>query len=114
MSKILDKFMEVRNLIQNTFHYCNFFQIARDFELFQIFQVKTSLTEMWPYRLIAMLLANPPQLHFGQEVLHGDLQCLHYHLSDMQTQYPKIGEDVEFSKVLNVKQFPGKTRKLIK
>jgi hypothetical protein len=69
---------------------------------------------MWPYSLIATHLANPPQLHLGQEVLHCDLQCLYYHLYDMQTQYPKIGEDIEFSKVLNVKQFPGKTRKLIK
>jgi hypothetical protein len=31
----------------------------------------------------------------------------------MHTQYPKIEEDIEFPKVLNVKQFPGKTWKLI-
>jgi hypothetical protein len=34
------------------------------------------------------------------------MQWLNYHLADMHTQYPKIGEDIEFSKVLNVKQFP--------
>jgi hypothetical protein len=35
------------------------------------------LTEMCSYRLIATLLANPPELHFEQGVLHGDLQCFH-------------------------------------
>jgi hypothetical protein len=29
---------------------------------------------MCSYRLIATLLANPPELLFRQEVLHGDLQ----------------------------------------
>jgi hypothetical protein len=67
---------------------------------------------MCSYRLIATLLVNPLELHFGG-VLHGDTQCLYYHLADMHTQYPKIEEDIEFSKVLNIKQFPGKTRKLI-
>jgi hypothetical protein len=30
-------FLEVGNLIWNTFHYCNFFQISTDFELFKRF-----------------------------------------------------------------------------
>jgi hypothetical protein len=68
---------------------------------------------MCSYRLIATLPANPPELHFGQGVFHGDTQCLYYHLADMHTQYSKIGEDIKFSKVLNVKQFLGNTRKLI-
>jgi hypothetical protein len=59
--------------------------------------------------LIATTIAYPPELNFGQEVIHGDLQCLHYHLADNNTQYPKIGEDIEFPKVVNVMQFPGKT-----
>jgi hypothetical protein len=63
---------------------------------------------MCSYMQIAMLLANPPELHFGQ-VLHGDLQCLHYYWAYMHTQYPKIREDIEFLKVLNVKQFSRKT-----
>jgi hypothetical protein len=56
-----------------------------------------------------MLFPNPPELHFGQEVLHDDLQWLHYYLDDMDTHYPKIAEDIEILKVLNVKQFSEKT-----
>jgi hypothetical protein len=48
-------------------------------------------------------IANPPELHFGQEVLYNDLKCLHYKLADMHTQCPKIEEENEFPKVLNVK-----------
>jgi hypothetical protein len=110
-----DKFGKIRgvgNPMWNNFHYCNLFQISTDFEIFKRFRVKASLTEMCSYRLIATLLVNPLELHFGG-VLHGDTQCLYYHLADMHTQYPKIEEDIEFSKVLNIKQFPGKTRKLI-
>jgi hypothetical protein len=58
-----------------------------------------------------MLLANPEQLHFGQGVLHGDLQCLYYHLDDIHTQYLKIEEDIEFLKVLSSKQKPEKSLK---
>jgi hypothetical protein len=46
-------------------------------------------------------------------VLHGDLKGVHYHMADMHTQYPKIEEDIEFSKLLTVKQLPEKTWKLI-
>jgi hypothetical protein len=35
--KILIKFMEVLNPFWNTFHYCNFFQISMDFEIFKRF-----------------------------------------------------------------------------
>jgi hypothetical protein len=42
--------------------------------MFKRFRVKASLTEMCSYRLIATLLTNPPELLFGQEVLHGELQ----------------------------------------
>jgi hypothetical protein len=65
------------------------------------------------YRLIATLPANAPDLHCGQGFLHGDLQSFHYHLADTHTQYPKIGEDIEFPKMLSVKQFSEKTWKLI-
>jgi hypothetical protein len=68
------KFVGVVNPIWNTFHSCNFFQISTDFEIFKRFLVKASLTEIYSYRLIATLLANPPGLLFRQEVLHGDLQ----------------------------------------
>jgi hypothetical protein len=43
-------------------------------------------------------------LHFGQEVLHCDVQGLDYELGDMHTLYPNIEEDMEFTKVLIVKQ----------
>jgi hypothetical protein len=61
------------NLMWNTFYYCNFFQFSMDFELFKRFWVKAELTELNSDRLIAILIANPPELQFGQEVLHGDL-----------------------------------------
>jgi hypothetical protein len=44
-----------------------------DFELFKRFRVKAELTELSSHRLIAAPIANPPELHFGQEVLHGYL-----------------------------------------
>jgi hypothetical protein len=34
---------------------------------------KTDLIELWSDRLIKILIPNPSLLHFGQEVLHGDL-----------------------------------------
>jgi hypothetical protein len=55
-----------------------FFQISTDFEIFKRFQVKVGLANLCSYRLIATIFPNRPELHFGQEVLHGDLQSLHY------------------------------------
>jgi hypothetical protein len=43
-------------------------------------------------------------LHFGQEVLHGDLQRLYYGLGDRHTPHPNIEEDMEFTIVLIVKR----------
>jgi hypothetical protein len=31
------------------------------------------LKELWSDRLIEILIPNPSKLHFGQEVLHGDI-----------------------------------------
>jgi hypothetical protein len=42
--------------------------------------------------LIEILIANPLKLHFGQE------------LGDIHTPYPNIEGDMEFTKVLIVKQ----------
>jgi hypothetical protein len=42
------------------------------------------------YSLITILIANTPELLFGQEVLHGDLQYLHYYLVDMHKLSFKI------------------------
>jgi hypothetical protein len=62
------------------------------------------LTELWSHKLIATLIAIRPEHHFGQEVLHGDLQCLHYHLVGLHMLYPKIDKVMEFPSRLNVKQ----------
>jgi hypothetical protein len=54
-----------------------------DFELIQGFRFKFELPEMCSLRLIVTTIANPPELKLGQEVLHGDLQTLHYDLIDI-------------------------------
>jgi hypothetical protein len=48
--------------------------------------------------LIAILIANPSKLQFGQEVLHDDLQGLYYDLDDLDTLTPQMKEDIEFQK----------------
>jgi hypothetical protein len=58
------KFVEVGNLICNTFYYCNFFQIFTDFELIKRFWFKADLTGLSSDRLIATLIANSPYLLF--------------------------------------------------
>jgi hypothetical protein len=62
------------------------------------------LKELWSDRLIETLVANPSKLHFGQGLLHGDLQRLYYGLGDKHTPYLNIEEDMEFTIVLIVKQ----------
>jgi hypothetical protein len=62
------------------------------------------LTELWSDRLLEILIANPSKLHFGQEALGCDLQGLYYDLGDMDILYLNIEEDIEFTKVLIVKQ----------
>jgi hypothetical protein len=59
-------------------------------------------------KLIANTIANPPELNVGQDVLHGDLKCLHYDLVDMHKLTPKIKEVMEFQIQVIVKQFMGK------
>jgi hypothetical protein len=52
------------------------------------------LNELWSDRLIEILIANPLKIHFGQKVLHCDLQGLDYDLDDMHILYPNIKEDM--------------------
>jgi hypothetical protein len=66
--------------------------------------MKTDLKELWSDRLPEILIINPSKFNFGQEVLHCDLQGLYYDLGDMHTPYPNIEEDIEFTKVLIIKQ----------
>jgi hypothetical protein len=94
--------VEVGNPICNTFQYCNVFQISTNFELFKRFRVTAGLTEMCSHRLIATIIANRPELHFGQGVLHGDIKYLHYRLVDMHKLSPKIQEVIEFQRWLIV------------
>jgi hypothetical protein len=69
------------------------------------------LKELWLDRLIEILIANPSNLHFGQEVLHGDLHRLNYDLGDMHTLTLHIKEDIEFQRGINIKLKPGKFSK---
>jgi hypothetical protein len=62
------------------------------------------LSELCSHRLIAIPIANPPELHIGQEVLHGDIQCFHYDLVDMNNPSLQIDEVMEFPRMLNDKQ----------
>jgi hypothetical protein len=65
---------------------------------------KTGSIELWSDRLLETLVANPSKFHFGQGLLHGDLQRLYYGLDDSHTPYLNIKEDMEFTIVLIVKQ----------
>jgi hypothetical protein len=56
------------------------------------------LNELWSDTLIEILIANPSKLHFGKEVLHGDLQRMDYDLGDMHTLTLKSQEDIEFQR----------------
>jgi hypothetical protein len=87
--------MKVVNPIFNSSYAGNFFQIFIDFELIQGFR-KTDLKELWPDRLIEILIPNSPELHFGQGLLHDDLQRLYYDLGDRYTLTPRIKEDIKF------------------
>jgi hypothetical protein len=51
---------------------------------------------LWSDRLLEILTPNAPELHFGQGLLHGDLQRLYYDLGDRSTLTPKIKEDIKF------------------
>jgi hypothetical protein len=78
------------------------------FELFKRFRVKSGLIGLSSDRLIATLIANPPELHFEQEVRHGDLQYLYYQQDDMHEQQLTIEEDIILPKVISAKQKPKK------
>jgi hypothetical protein len=69
------------------------------------------LNELWSDRLIEILIPNPPELHYGQGVLYGDLQRLYYDMGDMYLLTPKIKEDIEFQRGIIVKLKPRKSPK---
>jgi hypothetical protein len=65
------------------------------------------LKELWSDRLIEILIRNAPELHFGQGLLHGDLQRLDYDLGDRYTLNSNIEEDIEFQRGILIKLKPG-------
>jgi hypothetical protein len=65
------------------------------------------LNELWSDRLTEILIVNSSKLHFGQEVLHCDIQGLYYDLGDMYTLNLQIKEDIEFQREINLKLNPG-------
>jgi hypothetical protein len=71
------------------------------------------LNKLWSDKLIEILIANPSKLHFGQKVLHGDLQRLGYDLDDIHTLTLKIKEDIKFQRGINVKLNPEKNSKSV-
>jgi hypothetical protein len=64
---------------------------------------ETDLTELWSDRLLKILIPNVPELHFGQGLLHGDIQRFYYDLYDRYTLNLNIKEDIEFQRGLIVK-----------
>jgi hypothetical protein len=94
-------------------HFSNwhFPQISTDFELFQKFRVKNSLTELWSISLVATAIETSPELKCGQGVLHDALWTLHYDHVDMHKLTPAIEEVIALTKWLTDKQFSGKLAK---
>jgi hypothetical protein len=70
------------------------------------------LKELWSDRLIEILIANPSKLHFGHEVLHGDILRLYYDMGDMNILTLKIKEDIGFQMGINIKLNPEFFRSL--
>jgi hypothetical protein len=73
--------------------------------------MKTDLNELWSDRLIKILIPNTLELHFGQGLLYGDLKRLYYDLGNRYPLTPKIKEDIEFQRPINVKLNSGKKTK---
>jgi hypothetical protein len=66
-------FMEIEDVIWDNFCNYNFLRFSTNFELFQKFRVKNSLTELWSISLVATAIETSPELQCVQGVLHGAL-----------------------------------------
>jgi hypothetical protein len=75
------------------------------------FQVKIGLTEMCPYKLIVIPIANPGELYLEQGVHHYDLQSFIYNMVDMHNQTLKIEEVMTSTTWLTDKQLSAKRAK---
>jgi hypothetical protein len=92
----MKKIKEVGNPIWSNFCDYNSLRFSTGFELFQRFQVKLDLTQLWSLKLFATAIETPPELNFGPDVLHGALQTFHYALIDMHKLTPNIPEVMPF------------------
>jgi hypothetical protein len=102
--KIPRKFVEEEDVIWNNFCNCNFFWFSKDFKLFARFQVKSSLTGfvlILPYCSTHCKSTRDP-FWTRSPPWWSTRSALTY----MHTQYLKIEEDIEFPKMLSVKQKP--------
>jgi hypothetical protein len=63
----------------------------------------------WPLRDIGPSNISTPLIQILERVFQTELSVLISHQVDMQTPSPKIEEDMQFPKVLPIKQFSGKT-----
>jgi hypothetical protein len=61
------------------------------------------LTKLCSISLVATAIANSSELNYGQGVLHGALQTLHYDLIYMHKLTPKIHEVIAFTRWLSDK-----------
>jgi hypothetical protein len=95
-------------MIWNNFHYLNFLSNFTDFEVNLKLPFNFELQKNWPLRDIVSTTAQTPLYQIGQGVFQTELKVLLINLVDMHTPSPKIEEDIEFLKVLNVKQFMEK------
>jgi hypothetical protein len=55
---------------------------------------KTDLTKLWSDRLLETLVANPSKLHFGQGLLHGELQGFYYGMDYRHTHHIPISKKI--------------------
>jgi hypothetical protein len=75
-----------------------------DFELNHRFLFRFESKKGWTLMDIVFTSINSPVHKFGQGVLQDGLQTLLFDLVDMHRPSPNMEEDIEFQRVLNVKQ----------
>jgi hypothetical protein len=72
-----------------------------------------NIKKSWPLKGIVPTITSTPLYQIGLEVFKTELEVLCFHLVGMHTPSSRIKEDIEFPKVLNVKQFLEKQWELI-
>jgi hypothetical protein len=64
--------------------------------------------KIWPLKYIAPTITSTPPYQTRQGVFYTELEVLCLNPVDMYIPSIKIGEGIEFSKVITAKQVPGK------